>query len=289
MILKKRVKQMQVDQLKGRWVLVTGAGSGIGRASAIAFAHRQANLILCDQNETSLKDITTSLRESGTQCISHVVDVASRADMQAFADTIHSEIEAVDILMNNAGVAIGGGFLDTNLDDWDWIIDINQKGVIHGCHFFIPNMLKRGRGGHVINVASAAGYVAGEALAAYATTKFAVFGLSESLREELKRHHIGVTCVCPGIINTPITQAARLRGDTVKMRDELVRIYERRNYTPERVADNILKAVARNRAVAPISPEAWFLYYAKRFFPRGLAWFSNKMSERNRKQLETMS
>jgi short-subunit dehydrogenase len=133
-------------------------------------------------------------------------------------------------------------------------------------------MVKRGRGGHVINVSSAAGYSASSALAAYNATKFAVLGLSEALWDELQPRGIGVTAVCPGIIDTPITRSARLVGemDQPQLRDQMVRAYQRRGYGPERVAENILKAVQRGRLVAPISPEAWALYYGKRFAPWAL-------------------
>ena len=160
-------------------------------------------------------------------------------------------------------------------------------GVVHGLHFFLPRMVARGKGGHVVNVSSAAGYLPSGALPAYCTTKFGVLGLSESLREELAGHGIGVTAVCPGIINTPITRAAKMVGRdmTPEMREEMVRVYERRGYTPERVARNILKAVSRNRGVAPIAAEAWALYYAKRLFPGALAWLSRRARERSRKRL----
>jgi NAD(P)-dependent dehydrogenase (short-subunit alcohol dehydrogenase family) len=189
--------------------------------------------------------------------------------MRAFAADVHRERPAVDLLVNNAGVGLGATFLDTTLEDWDWIVAINLWGVVHGCHFFVPPMVARRRGGHVVNVSSAAGYVATSPLAAYCTTKFGVLGLSEALREELAPHGIGVTTVCPGIINTPITERARMRGPaaTPEARAALVALYRRRNYGPERVAANILKAVTRNRAVAPISPEAWVMYALKRVAP----------------------
>jgi short-subunit dehydrogenase len=154
--------------------------------------------------------------------------------------------------------------------------------VIHGCHFFIPAMLRRGRGGHVINVSSAAGYSASSALAAYNATKFGVLGLTEALHDELRPHGIGVTAVCPGLIDTPITRSARLVGemDRPEAREEMVRVYRRRGYTPERVAENVLRAVQRNRLVAPISPEAWALYYLKRFAPWALRGLTRWVAER---------
>jgi short-subunit dehydrogenase len=207
--------------------------------------------------------------------------------MEAFAAEVHREREAVDILMNNAGVAIGGGFLETPLADWEWIVSINLWGVVYGCHFFVPPMVRRGRGGHVVNVSSAAGFLAGAELAAYSTTKFAVFGLSEALREELLPHGIAVTTVCPGIINTPITQSARMlgRNATPEARAALVKVYERRGYGPDRVAANILKAIARRRAVAPISPEAWAIYLLKRLSPSLTARLSRRMTERMQREM----
>ncbi|GIW43856.1 MAG: hypothetical protein KatS3mg077_1138 [Candidatus Binatia bacterium] len=260
---------MDVRNLHGKTALVTGGASGIGKATALAFARRGANLVLCDVDERGLEATAEAIRALGREVFYQRVDVASRHDMRRFAEAVHERLPAVDILMNNAGVGLGASFRDTTLEDWDWIVGINLMGVVHGCHFFLPPMIARGQGGHVINVSSAAGYVATEPLCAYATTKFAVLGFSEALREELERYRIGVTAVCPGIINTPITRTARLRGPaaTEEARQRMVAFYERRNYSPERVAENILKAVQRNRAVAPISPEAWLMYYLKRLSP----------------------
>lgn len=260
---------MDVRNLEGKVALVTGAASGIGKATALALARRGADLVLCDVDEPGLEATASAIRGLGRQVLYQRVDVSSRHEMRAFAEAVHQRHAALDLLINNAGVGLGASFRDTPLEDWDWIIGINLMGVVHGCHFFLPPMIARGQGGHVVNVSSAAGYVATEPLCAYATTKFAVLGFSEALREELERYGIGVTAVCPGIINTPITRRARLRGAgaTEEARQRMVAFYERRNYTPERVAENILKAVQRNRAVAPISPEAWVLYYLKRLSP----------------------
>jgi NAD(P)-dependent dehydrogenase (short-subunit alcohol dehydrogenase family) len=273
---------VDVTNLRDRTALVTGAGSGIGRASALAFARRGANLALCDLDEGGLAETEAEARKLGVEVLSRRVDVASAEQMQAFADAVHARFEAVDVLMNNAGVGLGGGLLETSLEDWHWIVDINLFGVVHGIHHFVPAMVRRARGGHVVNVASMAGYVAGSMLPAYTTTKFAVIGLSESLREELAPHRIGVTAICPGIINTGIVQASRLRGTqaTDASRAEMQRGFARRNYTPERVAENVLRAIQRNRAVAPISPEAWVFYYAKRLAPGAVRWLSAELKRR---------
>ncbi len=274
---------MDIANLSGKTALVTGAASGIGKETALAFARRGADLAICDLNEDALAAVAAELEGLGSKVIRQRVDVADRAQVEAFAGVVHAEVEAVDILMNNAGVGLGGGFLHTALEDWDWVLGINLNGVIYGCHYFLPPMVARRRG-HVVNVSSAAGIMATEALAAYSTTKFAVFGLSEALREELAPHGIGVTTICPGVINTPITKSSRMVGayDKAEIRDEIVQAYEKRAYGPERVAANILKAVERDRAVAPVSPEAWMIYYAKRLAPGLLARFTRAMGARSR-------
>jgi NAD(P)-dependent dehydrogenase (short-subunit alcohol dehydrogenase family) len=276
---------VDVSRLDGKTALVTGAASGIGRETALAFARRGADLVICDIDEAGMQSTAEAIGGLGRQTETHRVDVANREEMQAFADAVHANRPAVDILMNNAGVAIGGPFLDTTLPDWDWIVGINLMGVIHGCHLFVPAMVRRGAGGHVINVSSAAGYSATSMLAAYNATKFGVLGLTEALGEELSPHGIGVTAICPGLIDTPITRAARLVGemDKPEVREEMVSGYQRRGYGPERVAENILKAVQRDRLVAPISIEAWGLYYLKRWAPWLLRRVSQAMGARQRR------
>jgi len=277
---------MNVRNLSGKTVLVTGAASGIGRETALACARRGANLVICDVDEGGMGETEQQARALGSDVYAQRVDVAGREAMRQFSEAVHQRVAALDLLVNNAGVGLLGGFLHTTLEDWDRIIGINLLGVVYGCHFFVPPMVSRGKGGHVVNVSSAAGIAASEELSAYSTTKFGVFGLSEALRNELMRHGIGVTVICPGIINTPITQTAPIRGPegTPQMRQKMVEVYRRRSYGPERVAVNILKAVQRNRAVAPVSPEAWASYFLKRLVPGVVAALIRKMDERMRRE-----
>lgn len=269
---------MDVRSLRGRVALVTGAASGIGKATALAFGRRGADLVICDVDESGLKATESALQGLGRQVLARRVDVSDREAMRSFAEETGAQVGPLDIVMNNAGVGLGASFLDTSLEDWDWILRINLLGVVHGCHFFVPPMVARGTGGHVVNVSSAAGYLPAEALSAYVTTKYGVLGLSEALRLELAAHGIGVTAICPGIIDTPITRSSRLRGRYAAegRREEMIEVYRKRGYGPERVADNVLRAIQRNRAIAPVSPEAWIGWYAKRLSPalvsRLLSW-----------------
>jgi NAD(P)-dependent dehydrogenase (short-subunit alcohol dehydrogenase family) len=250
-------------------VLVTGAGSGIGRATALLCAGRGAALAICDRDEIGLAETERAAGGMGVEVLARQLDVGNRGQMQAFADAVHERVAAVDLLVNNAGVGLGGGFLDTELEDWDWILPINVMGVVHGCHMFLPRMVQAGHGGHVVNLSSVAGYFANPSLSAYTATKFAVLGLSEALRVELRPHGIGVTAVCPGLINTPITRTSPMRGAAAdeESRARVVRLYERRNYGPERVAKRILHAVAHDRAVMPVTAEAWAMYALTRACP----------------------
>ena len=177
---------MNTSNLQGRTVLVTGAGSGIGRETALLAARRGADLAICDVDDAGLADAEASARALGRRVVARHVDVADREQMREFADTVHDELGVVDVLVNNAGVGLGAGLLETKLEDWDWIVAINIMGVVHGCHLFVPRMVERGTGGHVANLSSLAGFYATPSLVAYSATKFAVLGLSESLREELQ-------------------------------------------------------------------------------------------------------
>lgn len=250
----------------GKVALVTGAGSGIGKETALALAAEGAHLVVCDVDDAGL---ATTERALGAACLlARHVDVADRAAMAAFADAVHARVPALDVLVNNAGVGLQGGLLDTPLEDWDWILGINLGGVIHGCHFFAPPMARRGSG-HVVNVSSALGFFATGGTAGYATSKFAVLGLSESLRAELRPHGVGVSTICPGIVNTQIVRTGRYRGapDEAAARATVGRAYERRGYGPERVAAVIVDAIVRDRGVVPVTPEAWALWLLARAAP----------------------
>jgi NAD(P)-dependent dehydrogenase (short-subunit alcohol dehydrogenase family) len=252
------------DQL----VVVTGAASGIGRATALAFARGGAELFVCDLSSEELPSLEAELLGAGAPRVRTVaLDVGSRDQMAHFCDIV-CRTGTPDVLVNNAGVGLAGGLLATSLEDWHWILNANLWGVVHGCHFFAPKMAARRRG-QIINIASAAGYYNSEATTAYGTTKFAVIGLSEGLRAELAPLGVGVSVVCPGFINTPIVAKMRMRGAAYpeSERANVQRFYQKRNYSAKRVADAVLEAVRRNPALLPVTPEAWALYAMKRVAP----------------------
>jgi len=258
-------------QFDGKTVLVTGAASGIGRETAFAFAERGARLVLVDVDAAGLARTALLCQKLGVEADAHVADVSSADAMKELADRVHRKVAALDVLVNNAGVGVAGSFVGTDLATWKWALGINVMGVVHGCHFFLPKMIERGTGGSVVNVASAAGLAAPKRMSVYAATKFAVVGLSEVLRAELRPHGISVATICPGIINTPITRTTRLSGDLsgdATFNQRAAAVYRKRNYGPERVAVAIVDAVEKRRGLTPVAPEAWAMYYGKRFVPR---------------------
>ena len=196
-----------MKKLDGKLALVTGAGSGIGRATANALAREGMRVVVCDVDQARVDDVA---RELGARCVlARKVDVADRAAMRAFADEVHAIEPALDVLVNNAGVAVGGGILDTTVENWDWLMGINLGGVFNGCHVFAPAMAAQRRG-HIVNVSSMFGYFAPPGVMAYAASKFGVLGMSLSMRAELAEHGVGVSAICPGMIATNIIHGSRL-------------------------------------------------------------------------------
>ena len=263
------------ERFGGRLVLVTGAGSGIGRATAFAFAEAGARVIAVDRDaETAARTAELSRLLGAPEAWAETVDVSDEQAMEKLADKVAAEYGVVDVLVNNAGIGLGGSFLDTTTEDWRKVLDVNLWGVIHGCRLFGRQMAERGQGGHIVNTASAAAFQPSRALSAYGTSKAAVLMLSESLRAELAGRGIGVSAVCPGFVNTNITSTARFAGvdadEEKRRRKRATRLYGLRNYPPEKVADAILRAVVRNQAVVPVTPEARAAHALARWAPKAL-------------------
>jgi NAD(P)-dependent dehydrogenase (short-subunit alcohol dehydrogenase family) len=260
------------DRFGGQLVLVTGAGSGIGRATAFAFAEAGARVIAVDLDAESAARTAELARLIGApDAWSETVDVSDAEAMEKLAEKVLLEHGVVDVLVNNAGIGLSGSFFDTTPEDWKKVLDVNLWGVIHGCRLFGRQMAERGQGGHIVNTASAAAFQPSRALPAYSTSKAAVLMLSECLRAELAGRGVGVSAICPGLVNTNITSTARFVGvdedEELRRQKSSSRLYGMRNYPPEKVAEAILRAVVRNEAVVPVTPEARGAHALSRFAP----------------------
>ncbi|MFE7836260.1 SDR family oxidoreductase [Streptomyces sp. NPDC057474] len=263
------------DRFGGQLVLVTGAAGGIGRATAFAFAEAGARVIAVDVDaEGAARTAELSRLIGAPEAWAEAVDVSDEQAMEKLAERVATEYGVVDVLVNNAGIGLSGSFLDTTPDDWRKVLDVNLWGVIHGCRLFGRQMAERGQGGHIVNTASAAAYLPSRSLPAYSTSKAAVLMLSECLRADLAGQGIGVSAICPGIVNTNITSTARFAGvdaeEEKRRQRKTARLYGLRNYPPEKVADAVLRAVVRNQAVVPVTPEARCGRFMSRFAPRAL-------------------
>lgn len=263
------------DRFGGQLVLVTGAAGGIGRATALAFAEAGARVVAVDVDaEGAARTAESSRRAGAPEAWAETVDVSDEQAMEKLAERVATEYGVIDVLVNNAGIGLSGAFLDTTFEDWRKVLDVNLWGVIHGCRLFGRQMAERGQGGHIVNIASAAAYLPSRSLPAYSTSKAAVLMLSECLRAELAGRKIGVSAICPGIVNTGITSTARFAGvdaeEEKRRQRRTAKLYGLRNYPPEKVAEAVLRAVVRDQAVVPVTPEARGGRLMSRFAPRAL-------------------
>ncbi|MBY8883528.1 SDR family oxidoreductase [Streptomyces sp. PTM05] len=255
----------------GKLAVVTGAGSGIGRATALAFAERGADVAVCDLDLEAAERTVELARLLGANARAWRVDVSDGAAVDTFATEVAAGLGVPDIVVNNAGIGHSGTFLDTTEKEWKRVLDVNLWGVIHGCRAFGTLMRERGEGGHIVNLASAAAYLPSKVLAAYATSKAGVFMLSDCLRAELAPSGIGVSAICPGIVNTNITRTTTFSGlsdsEQDARRKRVSGLYAKRNYPPEKVAEQILRAVSGNKAVVPVTFEAKAARFVGRLSP----------------------
>jgi NAD(P)-dependent dehydrogenase (short-subunit alcohol dehydrogenase family) len=197
-------------EIQGKIAVVTGAASGIGSAVAIALARKGADVVVADLSRDGLVEVLKEVEGAGQRGLAVETDVTKPEAVQNLYELSISEMGRVDILVNNAGVHMAGPVEKTPIGDWQWITDVNLWGVIHGIHFFLPHMLRRGNG-HIVNTASIAGLAGGlDGSIPYTMTKFAVVGLSEGLAVYLRQKGIGVTAICPGLVSTNILANQRL-------------------------------------------------------------------------------
>jgi NAD(P)-dependent dehydrogenase (short-subunit alcohol dehydrogenase family) len=261
---------------------LTGAASGIGRATALKLAAEGAELFLTDLNAEGLAQTVADARALGAQVSAHrALDIADYEQVAAFGADIHSAIggptPAMDVVMNIAGVSAWGTVSQLEHRHWESMVSVNLMGPIHVIETFLPPMVLAGHGGHLVNVSSAAGLVALPWHAAYSASKYGLRGVSEVLRFDLARHRIGVSLVVPGAVKTPLVESVEIAG--VDREHPHVRKWVDRfsghAVSPEYVADRILVGVARNRYLIYTSNDIRALYAFKR-----LAWWPYSLAMR---------
>ncbi len=244
----------------GDLVVVTGAGSGIGRATAHAFAAEGARVVVADIDEGAAKRTVHEIAAAGGEAHAYRVDVTDAEAMEQFADHVRDSLGVPDVVINNAGIAMAGSLLDTSEEDWARIRAINVDGMYRGCRLFGRQMVERGEGGHIVNVSSMVAYLPNPELPAYGATKAAVLQMTECFRLDMDRYGIGVSAICPGAIDTPITGRTRFVGMAPgvdgELRERMGRAVQRRGFPPEKVARAVLRAVKQDTPVAYVAAEA---------------------------------
>ncbi len=257
-------------------VVVTGAGSGIGRETALAFAAHGAEVVVGDIDDVAAKETAAEIAASGGVAHTYVVDVSDADAVEAFAEQVSAEHGVPDIVVNNAGVGQAGAFLDTPAEQFDRVLNINFGGVVNGCRSFGRRLVERGTGGHIVNVSSMAAYAPLQSLSAYCSSKAATYMFSDCLRAELDAAGIGLTTICPGVVNTNIIKTTRIdapAGASERvdgLRGQLGKLFALRRYGPDKVANAILSSVKKNKPIRPVAPEAYALYGLSRVAPPAL-------------------
>lgn len=259
-----------MKSFRDRVAVITGAGSGIGRALATTLAAEGAQLALSDVNEESLEE-TKRLVAPLTRVVATHVDVADRDAVQSWAMDVEETFGAAHLLVNNAGVGLAGKLRNVSYDDFEWLMSINFWGVVHGSLAFLP-LLERQDRAHIVNISSVFGIIAAPLNGAYNAAKFAVRGFTEALRMELELDGsgVGVTCVHPGGIKTNIVKQSRMQSEIVGARASIADEFERRaRTTPEQCARIIVEGVRRNAPRVLVGTDAKILDWMQRVLPTG--------------------
>jgi NAD(P)-dependent dehydrogenase (short-subunit alcohol dehydrogenase family) len=256
-------------ELQGRIAVITGAGSGIGRSTALLFGRAGARLHLADINGDSLAAVVAEIEAAGGSATAHTVDCSDPDAVEALAERVFSAERRVDVLHNNAGIGHAGDIEQTTVDDWQRVIGLNLLGVAYGIEAFVPRMLRQGAPASIVNTASAAGLVGLPQMAPYCASKFGVVGMTEALDAELRPRGIRVSAICPGIIDTPIVSTSIMRGEAEERRQQAVDHYRRRGTSPDAVAQTVLAAVTKPRLVHVVPrAQVGTMWLAKRVSPR---------------------
>ncbi|PXX70644.1 short-subunit dehydrogenase [Nocardia tenerifensis] len=258
-------------------VVVTGAGSGIGRAIALRFAAAGAHVVVSDLNRDSAAATEAMIHARGRRACAARLDVTDPSAWEAFARDVLADHGVPDVLVNNAGMLVSGAFVDLTPADWDRQLSVNLLGVVHGCRVFGQQMIDNGKRGHIVNIASAAAFTPTPVMSAYSVSKAGVKMLTECLRLEFGPKGIGVSAICPGVINTNIGEHAVTVGvdeELVARGKELTRRVQDAAaklpfspLSPDLVARAAQRAVRYDLAVVPVRAEAWLGYFLLRIAP----------------------
>jgi NAD(P)-dependent dehydrogenase (short-subunit alcohol dehydrogenase family)/pimeloyl-ACP methyl ester carboxylesterase len=257
-------------------VSVTGAGSGIGRETALAFAREGAELVISDIDEATVKETAAQIAARGGLAHAYTLDVSDADAVEQFAEQVSAEHGVPDIVVNNAGVGQAGLFLDTPREEFDRVLAINFGGVVNCCRSFGRRLVDRGTGGHIVNISSMAAYSPQQSMNAYSTSKAAVFMFGDCLRAELDQAGVGLTTVCPGVINTNIVHTTRFdvpdgkQAQVEARRAQIEKAFAARRYGPDKVAKAIVSAVKKNKPIRPVAPEAYFVYGVAHLLPQAM-------------------
>jgi len=242
-----------LDTLKAKTAVVTGAAGGIGLAFTKRFISEGMKVVMADIDENALAREATRLETAGADVVGVLTDVRDPASVEALRDQALSAFGAVHVVCNNAGVATAGPMADSTPADWRWVVDVNILGVAHGVSAFAPLLIEQGEG-HIVNTASEAGLVTNDFIGVYCATKHAVVGLSESLWRELHPQGVGVSCLCPNLINTRIFESERNRDDGVDVLPDqaamlapLREAIEATGLPPSAAADAVVDAIRSDR------------------------------------------
>jgi NAD(P)-dependent dehydrogenase (short-subunit alcohol dehydrogenase family) len=269
-----RPRVRRFRDFRGADAFVTGAASGIGRAVAEQLAADGARLHLTDINAGLLDEVVASLRARGAEVVlAEACDVSDYDAVRALAQRVTDLSGPMDLVLNVAGISTWGTISGLEHDDWRRLVDVNLMGPIHVLETLVPAMVEGRRGGHVVNVSSAAGIIGMPWHAAYSASKFGLRGVSEVLRFDLAAHGIGVSLVCPGGVATPLTETVRIAG-VDKASPAFAKAHARfrkRAVTPEQAAESILQGVRRNRYWVYTSNDIRLVHLLQRVFPPGYA------------------
>jgi NAD(P)-dependent dehydrogenase (short-subunit alcohol dehydrogenase family) len=260
----------------GTRVFITGAGSGLGRAFAEAYGRRGAQVAIADVDEARAQETADAVAAGGGEPLALACDIRSEDQVRSAARSVRDAWGGLDVLVNNAGVAAAGTVVDTPMDDWRWIIDVNLLGAVRVCQAFVP-IMQEASSGQVVNVASVAGIVQSPGMASYNVTKAGMIALSETLRNELAGFGIGVTVVCPSFFTTRLMDSYR---GPAPGQDLATRLMSRSRLTADDIAAAAIRAADRNEFFAFGHREASLAYHFKRLLPGAFYWSTGRAAQK---------